>query len=73
MLWGKWMHDHADARLISRYLTRRSSGSGSSTPEHASSALPTSRRIHAADTFSQAGCTGMIIPAAPSPPSSFSR
>ena len=70
---GKWMHDSAAPRLIRRYFARSSSGSGSCSPHTASNAFPTSRRIHAADIFSQAGCTGMIMPSAAPSPSRTSR
>lgn len=69
MAWGKWMHESAVWRLMSRYFARRESGSGSCAPHVCASALPTRRRIHAVDTFSVAGCTGMIMPAAPPTPS----
>ncbi len=70
---GKWMHASAALRLMRRYFARSSSGSGSYSPAVAPSALPTRRRIQAADIFSQAGCTGMIMPSAAPSPSSTSR
>ena len=74
MLRGKWMAASAAPRLMRRYFARSSSGSGSYSPATCVSALPTSRRTQAADSFSVAGCTGMTMPAAaPSAPSSASR